>query len=183
MANVLHKTNLVYKKSVNTTEYLDGEWIINPDLSNVEGVDKLYWKIDGESVIEMTQEEKDAVDLTRLDSLKESKIRDIDNKTSSIISQGVQFDGETFSLSVNAQSNFMGIKVATDGGLLTEANYPYELTTLDDNAYQLTWELKEQFFGAVLSAISTPLAEGRSLKVAVKTASTIEELNAIVDNR
>lgn len=42
-----------------------GEWIINPDLSTVAGVEQQYWKVDGDSVVEMTQAEKNAVDKLR----------------------------------------------------------------------------------------------------------------------
>ena len=183
MANVLNKNNFAYLTSVNTPQYLDGNWLINPNLSAVEGVDKRYWKIDGDTVIEMSQAEKDAVDLARLPELKEAKLAAIDAKTNQLIAQGFIFDGHTFSLSLNAQSNFMGIKVATEGGLLTEDNYPYELTTLDDEAYQLSWALKDAFFGSVLNAVATHLAYGRALKVAVKSATTQAELDLIVDNR
>ena len=45
------------------------------------------------------------------------------------ISSGFTFDSEQFSPSLNGQFPFMGIKVATDGGLLSESDYPYELST------------------------------------------------------
>lgn len=60
MANVLHKRTLTYLTSVNTIEYMNGEWIINPQLPNC---DKKYWKIVGDEVVEMTPEEKSQKDL------------------------------------------------------------------------------------------------------------------------
>jgi len=37
--------------------------LINPDISAVSGLPNKYWKLDGEdNIVEMTQEEKDAVD-------------------------------------------------------------------------------------------------------------------------
>jgi hypothetical protein len=38
------------------------DWIINPDLSSVVGIAEKYWKISGDSVLEMTSEEKAIVD-------------------------------------------------------------------------------------------------------------------------
>lgn len=118
-----------------------------------------------------------------LEEFKQKKIKAIDNRTQELIANGFLFDGHTFSLSLNAQSNFMGIKVATDGGLLTEANYPYEITTLDDETYLLQWSDKETFFGLVLGSVSTHLASGRALKSQVKQAVTQEQLDAVTDNR
>jgi hypothetical protein len=73
MANVLHKQTMEYLVSVNTPDYDDRYWIINPDLSNVEGVPRKYWKLEYPSggtdgtagifqpdpvVVEMDQSEK-----------------------------------------------------------------------------------------------------------------------------
>lgn len=62
MADVLNRTTKVYLRSVNTPDYPTESWIINPDLSGVSGVLQKYWKIVGDTVVEMTQPEKDAVD-------------------------------------------------------------------------------------------------------------------------
>jgi hypothetical protein len=64
MANVafLENGNVVYLKSVNTPEYSGKtNLVINPDVSSLSVVDRKYWKIDGGSVVEMTQAEKDFV--------------------------------------------------------------------------------------------------------------------------
>ena len=62
MANVIHRTTLEQKFSVSTPNFPPGLWIINPNLSSVNGVPKKYWKISGDNVLEMTQAEKDVVD-------------------------------------------------------------------------------------------------------------------------
>jgi hypothetical protein len=59
MANVINKTTLQLLYSVNTPDYPTTEWIINPVLPACEAI---YWKIVGDTVQEMTQPEKDAVD-------------------------------------------------------------------------------------------------------------------------
>lgn len=63
MSDVLNRTTKQYLSSVNTPDYLEIDWIINPDLSAVVGVPQKYWKISGDSVLEMNAEEKIAVDL------------------------------------------------------------------------------------------------------------------------
>ena len=73
MANVLHKTTLQYLRSVNTPLYMDGNWIINPNLNAVQGLAAKYWKIVGEDVQAMDQGEKDAVDSDLLAPYKVTK--------------------------------------------------------------------------------------------------------------
>lgn len=69
MANVLHRTiglnhpyQKKYKTSVNTGEYSPAEWIINPDLSAVQGFNTIYWNINGNSVTLADQATRDARD-------------------------------------------------------------------------------------------------------------------------
>lgn len=70
MANVLHKTTLQYKRSVNTPEYLDGSWLINPDTTIIATVPSKYWKVVGESLLEMTSGEKSTIDGLNLPTVK-----------------------------------------------------------------------------------------------------------------
>lgn len=73
MANVLNRTTKVYLVSVNTPDYPTADWIINPDLSGVQGVPVKYWKIVGDIVSEMNQSEKDAVDAALVPGAKITK--------------------------------------------------------------------------------------------------------------
>lgn len=51
-----------YLSSANTPDYEGNiDVIINPDLTLVQGVEPKFWKRDVDSVVEMTQEEKQAV--------------------------------------------------------------------------------------------------------------------------
>jgi len=94
MASVLNKITLEYIPSANTPDYPDSDWIINPDVSQVINVPRKYWKLDGETPIEMSEEEKSQVDLdkanieTKIDSpiLIGYKLGD-DLSTNSIIMQ------------------------------------------------------------------------------------------------
>jgi len=56
MSNVINRVTKEFKKSVNTPDFSEVDWIINPILPKCE---QKYWKIDGNSVLEMTDEEKD----------------------------------------------------------------------------------------------------------------------------
>lgn len=72
MASVLNKTTLEYIKSTNTPDYSEVDWIINPDVSQVINIPRKYWKLDGETPVEMTEEEKNQVDLNEANT--ETKI-------------------------------------------------------------------------------------------------------------
>lgn len=74
MANVLNRTTKQYISSVHTPNYDPADWIINPDISAVIGIDSRYWKITDDVVSEMTQVEKDAVDAAEL-SERQAQIR------------------------------------------------------------------------------------------------------------
>lgn len=63
----------VYRESVNTPDFPPSEWIINPDISALRGVDEKYWKADGDRVVAMSQSEKDAVDLAELTAAKQAR--------------------------------------------------------------------------------------------------------------
>lgn len=67
MADVLNRTTKEYKKSVNTPDFPEIDWIVGPDLTGLvlNGqvlVPVKYWKITGDLVTGMSQPEKDVVD-------------------------------------------------------------------------------------------------------------------------
>ena len=62
MSVVINRTNKQILYSANTPDYSETDWIINPDLSLLSSVPQKYWKISGDSVLEMTTQEKSNVD-------------------------------------------------------------------------------------------------------------------------
>ena len=57
MSNVLNKITKQYLISVNTPDYTESDWLINPVLPTC---DSKFWVIEGDTIREMTHEEKDA---------------------------------------------------------------------------------------------------------------------------
>jgi len=53
---------VIYMQSVNTPEYSEGSYLINPSLAAVEGIELKYWKVDTGAVVEMSTAEKEAID-------------------------------------------------------------------------------------------------------------------------
>jgi len=66
MGQAINRTTLEYRKSVNLPDYPVETWIHDPDMSGVSGVEKHYWKIVVDDVLEMNQGEKDIVDADEL---------------------------------------------------------------------------------------------------------------------
>lgn len=64
MSNVIHRTTLEFRPSVNEPDYPEPTWKWDPDMSQVVGVDSRYWKWDAanERPIPMTAPEQAAVD-------------------------------------------------------------------------------------------------------------------------
>lgn len=62
MANVFKRSGGLYLESVNTPEYDESEWLINPSLANVADNPVKYWKTVGDEVFLMSLDERNAVD-------------------------------------------------------------------------------------------------------------------------
>lgn len=112
---------------------------------------------------------------------KSDKILAIDNKTQTLISAGFSYGGQIFSLSEKAQINWIGLKQSSDAGLIT---FPYDVTTKDDVIYSIADSTAlTDFYTQGLGTVSYHLTSGRNLKDSVKAATTVAEVDAIIDNR
>ncbi len=78
MAVVVNRTTVEGIGGVNKANYPLEGWLHNPDLSALQDVDSKYWKVTGETVVEMTQAEKDAADLADLPNRKTGRIGTLD---------------------------------------------------------------------------------------------------------
>lgn len=74
MANVLHRTTMEFRPSVNTPDYDPADWLISPDLTIVRTVPRKYWTIQGDTLVEMDATQKAAVDAAELVSHKTAKL-------------------------------------------------------------------------------------------------------------
>lgn len=62
MGWVVNKSTKELKTSVHTPAYPPSDWLIDPDLSAVQGVPQKYWKISNDLIVEMNDTEKAAAD-------------------------------------------------------------------------------------------------------------------------
>lgn len=179
MGKVINKTTLQIIDSVNTPDYSSQDWLINPDLSNVQGVAEKYWKIVNDEVVEMDQSEKDAVDAAELAAYKKAKNLIIDAKTKELIESGITYNNTLFSSSETAQNNWLAMDQ-----LREELTYPFAVTTYDDDEYEFQNADELHTFVLVgFGTIEPHYSSGRSLKMQVNAASNIAEVDAVQDNR
>lgn len=91
MSNVLNRATGAtapywkdYRTSVNTSDFPTADWIINPDLSAVEGQPSKYWLITGDAVSLVdpaTQASRDAeIDALNLQAEKDGQKSLVDNE-------------------------------------------------------------------------------------------------------
>lgn len=112
-----------------------------------------------------------------LEELKSEKIEMIDFRTKQLISDGFNFDGHIFSLSVEAQINWSNILNVSD------QLFPLNVIDKNDDLYILELNNKTNFYLSALNGKNTHLQSGGYLKTLVKNAQTEEEVNLIIDNR
>lgn len=173
MGYVVNRTTGEYLQSVNEPDYDPGDWLINPDLSPVSGVPERHWKVETDAVAEMTDAEKAVID-------KPIRRAEIDAKTSELIGEGVVEDAKTISLSQEAQTNWVSLHIAASG-----LSYPYELMSLDDKGVVSFADVAALQAFCVKAIVVTQghRDTGKDLKKSVNAATTIAELDLVVDNR
>lgn len=81
MADVIHRTTLRFVPSANTPLYPEPEWKHNPDMSQVAGVERRFWKWDAgtERPIPQTAGEQTATIAAALSAQRDAAIAQIDN--------------------------------------------------------------------------------------------------------
>jgi hypothetical protein len=166
--------------SVNTPDYPSADWIINPDLSALTGVQRKWWKIVGDDVLEMEQAEKDLLAAAELPSVKEAKAAAIDGRTRELLEKGVEFpasSGNFYSLTSDRLEQFK---------LMVEAaSYPFDWDSTD-NLAKITIGDAGQATSLLASAankVSDIQNSGTALKQQVRDCASAACVDAIVDPR
>lgn len=121
-----------------------------------------------------------------LDEKKIIKKKEIDAKTQALIRAGFDFDGNHFSLSPNAQLNWIGVLALRCFEILSSQQllpWPLPTTNEADGEYDLAQGDVIAFIGTGMAIVNAQLIAGRDLKIACNNVSTQEELDAVVDNR
>lgn len=80
MSTVVHRQTLEIRSSVNSPDYSTDDWIINPDLVGLDSVPQQYWKVAGDTVVEMSASEKASVDANHLELARTAKKQSLETE-------------------------------------------------------------------------------------------------------
>ena len=182
MSAVIHRTTLEYRPLASTGRFDPADWIINPDLSALAAVDKKYWKIVGDTVVEMDQGEKDAVDVIVLQQLKDEKSEVARERTDEIYDAGFEHpaaSGDWFPLRSDNRLDWLAA-----GELGTSLTYPFKIMTRDDQAVSVANNGSLQLYrGAAVTRSMLILAAQNDLIESYQAAVDEAALDALVDSR
>lgn len=147
-----------------------------PDITSVGGALRISGvEVTDQEVLDAVIHDHVAVSLA---DKKVTKVLAVDKRTRAIIAGGFAFDGQRFSLSQQAQTNWLGL-----AALHSAFTWPMGITTNDDTSYSLELENLSAFIGSASAVIATAVGTGRALKISINTSTTQEELDAVVDSR
>lgn len=94
---------------------------------------------------------------------KAAKSKNIDSETEQAIAAGFAFDGQTFSLSPHAQTNWQGIWLAHQANIFTDQ----EVATRSGGTYSLKKAKVPDFVKAAHKAVTDALKAGRTKKASL----------------
>lgn len=182
MANWLNRTTKEYRQSSDPPLADQAAWIRNPDLSAVVGESVDAWIVDGDSVRLPTEQEWGPIDAARLAAAKVAKCAAIDARSFVLVTSGVTISGGVqISTSLPASQNLQDVWIGHQSGMTV---FPITISTLDGGTHSVP---NAESFMTIMAAFAihkrTALISGQQLRAQVLAATTVEEVEAVQDNR
>lgn len=117
-----------------------------------------------------------------LEQARAEKLFAIDQRTKELIASGFSYGGKRFSLSQQKQMNIVGSYTAR---LLPQYTYPVRWNTIDDLDFHDVVDAAEieVFFLTAMGNLRVYVGGDTTLKDAARAATTLAELDAVVDSR
>lgn len=121
-------------------------------------------------------------DQWRLDSAKRAKVKAIDARSEQLLTAGLAVaEGKVISTSDRAQRNLLQLAFGVQVG---SATLPQGVATIDEGEYTITDATDLKRIQDLWHQRSTSVLDaGRALKMAVLAAESIEDIEAVVDER
>lgn len=188
MADVMNKVTKEVRRSVNTPDFPESEWVINPDLTLLLTVSLRYVKFDAEfKLVEMTAAEKAAVDAAvpkdpALEQTRSYYLVKVDTACEDRIMNGdgveILGSGKKVSTSISAQIKWMGWSAIADDWESLGNSYPFRVRTKwDDDYVEINSAMEVKIvFATITSYISAVLQEAEVVKSTIQVATSIEEI-------
>jgi hypothetical protein len=166
--------------SVNTPDFPVAQYIRNPDLSALASVERIYWKIVGDTVVEMDAGEKTSVDAAILPDLKRQKAAVFDAHTMQILEEGVEYpasSGDYYAITPDA---LFAVQQMRDVGV-----YPFLIHAINYTNVLSVANLTQAnaLLATARDKMVEVLQEGAGLLEQIKNAADKAALDAIVDPR
>lgn len=177
-SDVVREITIPKLVALSVTERIDNA----PDVIQAKGLNATYHKKisgDGSDISHYTV-------IEFLNNLKGEKFRGVDKKTHALIVTGFEYpssSGVYFSLSIHAQDSLSGLKALSDD--VGYSNYPITFNSIDDFGIITVSNAAEakDFYGTGYKKVRSYLDSGTVLKDSIRSATTVAELDAVVDNR
>jgi hypothetical protein len=114
---------------------------------------------------------------------KQVRYREIDNNTFDLINKGFTYNGKKFPLSAKFQRLYTGLKAALD--IMQPSDWPLSLNTKNNKESISIADATEflTFYGTGVATMRTHHDSGTVIKELVRAATTVAEVDAVVDNR
>ena len=173
---------------VNTDAELTALTPLNDDIVYHNGDNSVYMYYSNHIVGEFIPDngvgvwkKEDLVAFT-LSDYKNYRYKEIDERTSSLISNGFVYNSKRFSLSQNAQINILGLDGSRNDPALS---YPIEYSTIDDlDSYSVVDSVDlHTMYLAALGTKKYYVDSGTILKDSVRIAVNEQDVQLIIDNR
>lgn len=178
MVAVLNRTTKDFLPTVHTPDYPTADYVHDPNMTPVAGLEKRDWKLVGDTPTVLTDAEWDAANLN---AYKAERHAEVDLRTLQLISAGFLYDSKTFSLSTNAQTNWQALQSAGDASRLT---FPVAVSTKDGGEYTISdLATLTAFTTTALGTAKTHYDSGRALRLQITAAATKSAVDAVEDNR
>jgi antitoxin component HigA of HigAB toxin-antitoxin module len=91
MSIAINRKSFEIVENANTPDYDKANWIINPDLSKVQGMPKKYWMVRGDEIVPVTEQARAKIDEAGIDKLKDERCEEFKSNTHLAIQSGFEF--------------------------------------------------------------------------------------------
>lgn len=154
----------------------DDEWIYDPDLSSVADHPRKFWKIDGDSVRLMTEEEQAEV-------VKAERAERVRIQTRRLL-ELARFEypissGRFFELTLDERVLLIGVRGMTPGTYSPMAFFDVDGGRLDLGSR----ESFESFYDAAFGAYHSVVSDEHKILDQMQSGSTVAEVESVADGR
>lgn len=132
MTNVLNRTTKQYLESVNTPEYDVADWVINPDLTPVQGYPAPFWMINDDDTLTPASSAQQ-VEILRalpyrgmsLEDAKAAKRTEVNAHRDIHINGGWVYKGVTYDSDPTSKQNMSGIMTLINTGYVVPSDFTF----------------------------------------------------------